>query len=892
MGNRPVLVTTEENNKLPLLIIDKKGFLGEVLSEKLREQFLVVLASSKTPKEHKNVIHIPYKRKIPIIPDNSYSHIFIIFSGESEVLEMLPSILRKANQSKSRVFFIASIYHSTEHLFRRLSNPAYRNISIILFGETFDNELTQANPVNLLIYQARKYGRVDLQNEGAGKLYPILTEDVIIGVIGLAFGDDNTAQLRYIFPRHPFTELSVARIIQKINNDVKIDFERKPKKEKAFYIPEGGVHAYKMYDLEEKLRTIDFLFSNETEVTPRKKVKLDRKTKLKITPRSGMLFIIFMVFVPVFVLIFAMLIGFFSVNMSAKVGERAKFQLAENYAATARSAFLVSEELTKNYFLFYLLGSEKNRLIENLTIAREVAETEEELFAAAHNLTRIYAGKSKEPKKDFYKSITTVRNSLLNLQKIKAEDRLPGNLKTKIQELSYMTSLVGNLVDTLPILLGFEGEKTYLVIFQNNMEIRPTGGFIGSYAILSLNQGRVGKFEIMDVYDADGKLTTHVEPPMELRRYLGSSHLFLRDSNYSVSFDSNARAASDLLEKSIGVKTDGVIALDTNFIKEMLSVLEGVEVPEYKESVTADNFYLLTQNHAERDFFPGSTQKKDFLRALSRAILNDLSLREDLPYIALMNAVGKSIKEKHLMLAVKNESIQDVLSVNEMSSSLNDTREGEGNIFLDYLGVVDSNLGQNKVNYYIKRKFLQNSVLDQSGNIRTTVEVVYANTSEKQSAYGGEYKNYVRFLIPVNALLTNISIDDQVVLTTVAITDPSVYTAEAFVPPAGLEIATSIVSEKKEIGFFVTIPPKSSKKVSVTYLITGGVNTNNSQFSYATRIYKQPGTDQDSYKLLFSYPPDFRLVDPGEGMVDLGGKVTFETSLTENRDIQINFAQK
>src|SRR5690348_8865155 len=103
--DRPVLVTSEINQQLPILIIDKKGQIGAALAEKLKNQFLIVLISSISPKETENILYIHYHKKIPMIPDNIYSHIFTIYNGEKETIDMLPSLLKKAEHIKAKVIF-------------------------------------------------------------------------------------------------------------------------------------------------------------------------------------------------------------------------------------------------------------------------------------------------------------------------------------------------------------------------------------------------------------------------------------------------------------------------------------------------------------------------------------------------------------------------------------------------------------------------------------------------------------------------------------------------------------------------------------------------------------------------------------------------------------------
>ena len=181
---------------------------------------------------------------------------------------------------------------------------------------------------------------------------------------------------------------------------------------------------------------------------------------------------------------------------------------------------------------------------------------------------------------------------------------MPDQLQGKFADVEGVMTPFANTIDAFPSLLGFEGKRQYLILFQNNMEIRPGGGFIGSYGLAQLENGKLVSFKVHDVYDADGKLTAHIDPPFGLRRYLGSSHLYLRDSNFGIDFVEDGKQAARLLQWETGEKVDGVLAVDTTFLRKLLMVMGKVTVPDYNETVTAENFYLITQAHAEKDFFP------------------------------------------------------------------------------------------------------------------------------------------------------------------------------------------------------------------------------------------------------------------------------------------------
>jgi len=337
-------------------------------------------------------------------------------------------------------------------------------------------------------------------------------------------------------------------------------------------------------------------------------------------------------------------------------------------------------------------------------------------------------------------------------------------------------------------------------------------------------------------------------------------------------------------------KVDGVIAIDTTFLKKILEALGPITVNDYNETVTPDNFYLVTQTHAEKDFFPGSQQKKNFLQALLNTMLAKLSDGKHVPYEALVQKVGEALNEKHVLFAFPDDATQNVFTVNGYSSALWDGRKGQENTFLDFLGVNEANLGANKSNYYLTRSIKQDAVINEAGEVNTTVTVNYKNSSKQDSPFGGEYKNYVRFILPQRASVQDIIIDGQAMQTVPAITDPAVFTKKGFIPPSGLEVEKTQVADKQVVGFLLLVPAGESKTVVVTYTIPSIVNTD-SAFSYNLRLFKQPGTIDDSYSASITYPQSFKVVKAGTG-VDLGGKVVFEGKLLTDTDLTANFSKK
>lgn len=891
--DRPHLVTTVENKNLPVLIIDKKGFVGSALADKLMEQFLVVFVSAESGEAHKNIIHIPYRKKIPVIPDNSYSHIFVFYNGEEELLQMLPALMKKANSTAGRLFFLTALGNGSEALYRRLSQHNYHSMKVIVYGEIFDEETKLPNMVNYFIYQVRQSGRVVIPNEGLGKLYPIFLPDLLAVVIASAFSHEIKHGTLFVFPHSPFTEMSVARIIQKINPEAKIDFNRRRVRVQNYFIPLEGEYVFQKYDLEDGFKKVNLKRVSRGDSLPVRKIKATA-VKRPFSLRRVLLGVVALLLAPLFLILASVFIGGAFLYLSIGEAEKGNFANAAQNARYGKAAFAVAETLGTNYIPAEIVASEiKYKYVQNLRAGRDAAGVGVSLFTSINTFVDIHNGKiKKDQEKEFYQAVSNTKNSLLKLEEMKAQKELPDSIDKKLSSVEYMLTLVENTIDTYPDVLGFNGKRKYLLAFQNNMELRPGGGFIGSFGLVDVDKGKTSKIEIHDVYDADGKLRTHIEPPFGLRRYAGVSHWFLRDSNFDIEFPNNAAAATDILARSTGDSVDGVIAIDTNFIKNVLEVLGSVTVTDYEETVTAENFYMLTQKHAEDNFFPGSTQKKDFLRALLNSMIKEITERKDISYPALLKAVEKSIKEKHILVAFSDSSIQKVASANNLSGVLGGSQKASVNSFSDFFATVDANIGANKGNYFLKREIAQNiSILD-GGVLVSTAIVNFENTSKKDSKFGGEYKNYLRFVLPEGASLSSVSIDGRQATIVGAIVNPAVFTESGFVAPQGLEVETTQADGREVVGFFMTVPIESKRRVAIAYTIPQRVDVNEPVFAYSLKVIKQPGTVEDPYTLTLSYPAKFMPINLAQGVVDLGGKVKYETKLTEDKDIKIEFIQK
>ena len=183
-------------------------------------------------------------------------------------------------------------------------------------------------------------------------------------------------------------------------------------------------------------------------------------------------------------------------------------------------------------------------------------------------------------------NLSKAQNQLAKIDTWRYPNILPGKPGAKIKNAqNTLSELETFLTDTKPLLvvlpqiMGHEQEKKYLILFQNDKELRPTGGFITAYAIFKVQKGLVTPEKSSDIYNLDDSLTKHIPAPEPIIKYLpGVSTLNLRDSNLSPDYYLSMKQFEDLYQYAQEeVDIDGIIALDTNFVLKMIEVLGPVE---------------------------------------------------------------------------------------------------------------------------------------------------------------------------------------------------------------------------------------------------------------------------------------------------------------------------
>lgn len=304
-------------------------------------------------------------------------------------------------------------------------------------------------------------------------------------------------------------------------------------------------------------------------------------------------------------------------------------------------------------------------------------------------------------------------------------------------------------------IFGFNEPTKILVLFQNQAEIRPTGGFIGSYGVLEISKGKIISIKIDDIYNPDGQIDVkkiNVPAPENIKKSLNENKLYIRNANYLSDFPSSVENISNLFLQATGEKFDTVISIDSNFIQSYLDQFGGIYLNAYEEEINAGNFTERAQFHSEFNYKEGVSEKKSFLTNLGSKILEKFFEFNSSDLVKFSDAVYGLLQTKNIQIATKNPNLSKSLKNLNWDGALVQTKG-------DYLKIVNSNLGGNKVNYLTKNRYKYEVLsMTRDGLLRARVTASYTNDSKTKAWPYGSFINYFKVITQKGTKLTGAKI--------------------------------------------------------------------------------------------------------------------------------------
>lgn len=453
-----------------------------------------------------------------------------------------------------------------------------------------------------------------------------------------------------------------------------------------------------------------------------------------------------------------------------------------------------------------------------------------------------------------------------------------------VAELIRARDIVGyteKLLTLYPRIGGFRRKQTFLVLLQNSMELRPTGGFVGSLLLVTFADGKMENLEVQDVYTADGQLKGHIDPPLPIREILGQEHWYLRDSNWDPNFAVSGAQAAWFYEKEMGIVPDGVIAISLPMVTKLLEVTGPVELLDFNERISAGNFFAKSLLYTETDFFPGSTQKKDFLGALTNAVLTRVTTDRSLPPGQLLRVMTDAIQARDVQFYFADSELQSLVSQWGWSGGVDigvcEAPVRELPCIGDGAGLVEANLGVNKTNFFVSREALSQITIDPDGSIEHAFTMKIKNDAPVKPDGSGTYQAYVRLLVPAGAQVGEVSVDGAIA--------PMRDVSNIVPPPAPYWFLES-GGPYSVIHVPVSVPPRQVRQLAVSWTQRNKLVFEKSVM-YQYTLRKQPGVSEVPWNTVIRYPGAWGIA--GEGALANGAGVEYNTTLTKDAKLRVVF---
>lgn len=329
------------------------------------------------------------------------------------------------------------------------------------------------------------------------------------------------------------------------------------------------------------------------------------------------------------------------------------------------------------------------------------------------------------------------------------------------------------LLEAAPYILGIDKPRTYLVLFQNDKELRPTGGFLTAYSIMTVDKGKFSPVTSSDIYNLDAKYKPVLPAPEPIINYLKgpyvlSQKLRLRDLNWSPDFAQSMETFTAEAAKVGITEIDGIISVDTQVLVYLLGAIGRIGVPgfgnfstEIEPKCNCPNVIYELESFADIEgpvvWDPAGTGKiiyappnydnrKKIIGPLMNSVLaNAMGQPKDkLP--KLFEAGFKSLIEKHVLFYLFDEKAQSAVEAFGIAGTI---KEFSG----DYLHINDANLGGRKSNLYVTQDVSQEYTIGKDGYIEKIVTITYKNPEPQDGWLNSVLPNWVRIYVPKGSSL-------------------------------------------------------------------------------------------------------------------------------------------
>ncbi|OGF31488.1 hypothetical protein A2300_02240 [Candidatus Falkowbacteria bacterium RIFOXYB2_FULL_35_7] len=315
------------------------------------------------------------------------------------------------------------------------------------------------------------------------------------------------------------------------------------------------------------------------------------------------------------------------------------------------------------------------------------------------------------------------------------------NISSINKDIEELVSFSNDLVE----ILGQNYKRRYLFIFQNNNELRATGGFMGSMALVDIYNGKIQNIEIPGggTYDSKGSLLKQVKSPDPL--HLINAKWELQDANWFADFPTTAKKIQWFYENSDGPSVDGVIAINATLLEKILESTQPIAMPEYGKTITPDNFIAETQKSVEVEYDKIENKPKQFIADLAPKLLEQVFNSQQTDLVTLVTTLKNGLKEKEIQLYFNNENWQQRIKNYDWSGEVKSTSN-------DYLSIINSNIAGGKTDLFIEQTIDHTSEIQPDGTIVDSIIIKRKHNGDQLDPFSGVRNvDYMRVYVPAGS---------------------------------------------------------------------------------------------------------------------------------------------
>lgn len=316
--------------------------------------------------------------------------------------------------------------------------------------------------------------------------------------------------------------------------------------------------------------------------------------------------------------------------------------------------------------------------------------------------------------------------------------------RTAVREFTGLAALMAHA-------LGQNEPRRYLLVFQNPSELRPTGGFMGSFAEVTLDRGEIASLSVPPggTYALQGDLIARVAPPDPLR--LISERWEFQDSNWSPDFPTAAKKVLWFWSKAGGPTMDGMIAVNATLVEKLLALTGPIDVPELGKTLNAENFMLETQKAVEIEYDREENQPKKILGLLAPRLLEKLKALPEEESVKAMAILSEALATKEIQVSFANPEEEALARRFGWSGEFKETNG-------DALAIIDANVAGQKTDLSVRERVTHTAAIAENGTIEDTVVMTREHTASKGELFRGVRNvSYVRFYVPRGSTLLRAS---------------------------------------------------------------------------------------------------------------------------------------